>query len=67
MNTFKISAKRFYTLGLGEEQMQDSSRPSSPTNQQVQVVTVGLRADMTVSSEAGTVSREENVKKKKSR
>lgn len=67
VNTFKISAKRFYTLGLGEEQMRDLSRPSSPTNQQVQVVTVGLRADMAVSSEAGTVSREENVKKKKSR
>jgi outer membrane protein OmpA-like peptidoglycan-associated protein len=67
VNTFKISAKRFHTLGLGEEQLQDSNRPSSPTNQQVQVVTVGLRADTTPSSEVATGSREQNAKKKKSR
>jgi outer membrane protein OmpA-like peptidoglycan-associated protein len=67
VNTFKISAKRFHTLGLGEEQMQDSSRPSSPTNQQVQVVAVGLRAELTASSEAVAAPREEKPKKKKSR
>jgi OOP family OmpA-OmpF porin len=70
VNTFKISAKRFHTLGLGEEQMQDSNRPSSSTNQQVQLVTVGLRADMAPSSEAAAAPRKENAKnakKKKSR
>jgi OOP family OmpA-OmpF porin len=67
VNTFKISAKRFHTLGLGEEQLQDSNRPLSSTNQQVQVVTVGLRADTAPSSEVVARPREENAKKKKSR
>ena len=70
VNTFKISAKRFHTLGLGEEQMQDSAKPSSPTNQQVQVVTVGLRADMAPATEAAAAPHAEsakNAKKKKSR
>ena len=41
VNTFKISPKRLQTIGLGEEQLLDSARPSAPVNQQVQVVTVG--------------------------
>ena len=41
INTFKISPKRLQTIGLGEEQLLDSARPSAPVNQQVQVVTVG--------------------------
>ncbi len=41
INTFKISPKRLQTIGLGEEQLQDSARPSAAVNQQVQVVTVG--------------------------
>ncbi len=40
VNTFKISSKRLQTIGLGEEQLQDSARPAAPINQQLQVVTV---------------------------
>lgn len=38
---FKISPKRLQTLGLGEEQLQDSSRPASPANLRAQIMTVG--------------------------
>ena len=38
---FKISPKRLQALGLGEEQLQDSSRPASPANQRGQIMTVG--------------------------
>ncbi len=43
VNTFKVSPKRLHAVGLGEEQLQDAARPNAPINQQVQVVTVGLR------------------------
>jgi OmpA-OmpF porin, OOP family len=39
--TFKISPKRLQALGLGEEQLQDSSRPTSPANVRAQIVTIG--------------------------
>jgi OmpA-OmpF porin, OOP family len=41
VGTFKISPKRLQSIGLGEEQMLDSARPTAPVNQQFQVVTVG--------------------------
>jgi outer membrane protein OmpA-like peptidoglycan-associated protein len=40
VNTFKISSKRLQAVGLGEEQLQDTARPTAAINQQVQVVTV---------------------------
>jgi outer membrane protein OmpA-like peptidoglycan-associated protein len=40
--TFKISPKRLRALGLGEEQLQDSSHPASPANAGAQIATVGL-------------------------
>jgi OmpA-OmpF porin, OOP family len=40
VNTFKISSKRLQSLGLGEEQLQDSARPAAPVNQQLEVVAV---------------------------
>jgi OOP family OmpA-OmpF porin len=40
VTTFKISSKRLQAVGLGEEQLQDSVRPTAAINQQVQVVTV---------------------------
>jgi OOP family OmpA-OmpF porin len=40
VTTFKISPKRLQAVGLGEEQLQDSARPTAAINQQVQVVTV---------------------------
>jgi|SRR5665213_1727793 len=39
--TFKISPKRLQALGLGEEQLQDSSRPKSPANVRAQIATIG--------------------------
>jgi outer membrane protein OmpA-like peptidoglycan-associated protein len=41
INTFKISPKRLQAVGLGEEQLLDSARPTSPANQQVHVMTIG--------------------------
>jgi outer membrane protein OmpA-like peptidoglycan-associated protein len=41
ITTFKISPKRLQSLGLGEEQMLDSARPSAPANAQFQVITAG--------------------------
>jgi OmpA-OmpF porin, OOP family len=38
---FKISSKRVQALGLGEEQLLDSSRPASPANVRAQIVTIG--------------------------
>jgi OmpA-OmpF porin, OOP family len=40
VNTFKISSKRVQSLGLGEEQFIDQARPTSPVNQQIQIVTI---------------------------
>jgi OmpA-OmpF porin, OOP family len=40
VNTFKISSKRLQTLGLGEEQLQDSNQPTAAVNQQAAIVTV---------------------------
>jgi OOP family OmpA-OmpF porin len=41
VTTFKISPKRIKAIGLGEEQLQDSSHPTAAINQQIQVMTVG--------------------------
>jgi OmpA-OmpF porin, OOP family len=40
VNTFKISAKRLQTIGLGEEQLLDPARPTAPVNQQIQIMTI---------------------------
>ena len=39
--SFKISPRRLQALGLGEEQLQDSSRPASEANVRAQIVTIG--------------------------
>ena len=39
-NTFKISTKRLQTIGLGEEQLLDPTRPTAPVNQQIQIMTI---------------------------
>ena len=41
VNTFKVSPKRLLALGLGEEQLQDVSRPPSPANARVQLILLG--------------------------
>jgi outer membrane protein OmpA-like peptidoglycan-associated protein len=40
VNTFKISAKRIQAVGLGEEQLLDSARPTAPVNNQIQIMTL---------------------------
>jgi len=39
INTFKISAKRLQSVGLGEEQLLDAARPNAPVNNQLQILT----------------------------
>ena len=39
--TFKIAPRRLQALGLGEEQLRDSSRPTSPANVRAQIATIG--------------------------
>jgi OmpA-OmpF porin, OOP family len=41
VNTFKVSPKRLQAIGLGEEQLQDVNRPSSPANARVQIMAIG--------------------------
>jgi OOP family OmpA-OmpF porin len=40
VNTFKISSKRVFAVGLGEEQLQDANNPKAAVNQQAQIVTL---------------------------
>src|SRR5258707_3729724 len=40
VNTFKISSKRLQAVGLGEEQLLDSTRPAAPLNQGLHLMTV---------------------------
>ena len=42
INTFKIPSKRLQSIGLGEEQLLDSARPTAQVNQQVEVATIGI-------------------------
>jgi outer membrane protein OmpA-like peptidoglycan-associated protein len=45
VNTFKISAKRLQSIGLGEEQLLDPARPTAPINQQLQIITIAKVQD----------------------
>jgi outer membrane protein OmpA-like peptidoglycan-associated protein len=59
VNTFKISPKRLQAIGLGEEQLLDAVRPSAPTNQRIQVATVGsaLEPERPASAKAAPAPR----------
>ena len=67
VNTFKISAKRIQSLGLGEEQFIDQAHPTSPVNLQIQIVTIGKVPDTeTPAQPAGaTPATKKSAKKKK--
>lgn len=55
--SFKISPRRVLALGLGEEQLQDSSRPTSEVNVRTELVTIGkLPAVVSSPPAAGGVS-----------
>jgi outer membrane protein OmpA-like peptidoglycan-associated protein len=67
VNTFKISAKRIQSLGLGEEQFIDQARPTSPVNLQIQIVTTGKvpDAEPAATPAAATANAKKSAKKKK--
>jgi OOP family OmpA-OmpF porin len=66
VNTFKISAKRIQSLGLGEEQFIDQSRPTSLVNLQIQIVTTGKVPDTEpAATPAATPAAKKSAKKKK--
>jgi outer membrane protein OmpA-like peptidoglycan-associated protein len=66
VNTFKISAKRLQSLGLGEEQFIDQAHPTSPVNQQIQIVTIGKVPETEPAAQpAATPAAKKSAKKKK--
>lgn len=66
VNTFKISAKRLQSLGLGEEQFIDQARPTAPVNLQIQIVTIGKVPDTEpAAAPAATPAAKKPAKKKK--
>ena len=65
VNTFKISAKRLQSLGLGEEQFIDQAHPTSPVNLQIQIVTIGKVPEIETPAPAATAAAKKSAKKKK--
>ena len=65
VNTFKISAKRLQSLGLGEEQFIDQARPTSPVNLQIQIVTIGKVPDTEPPAQPGAATPAKKSAKKK--
>ena len=66
VNTFKISAKRLQSLGLGEEQFIDQAHPTSAVNLKIQIVTIGKVPDTEPAAPAAaTPAAKKSAKKKK--
>jgi OmpA-OmpF porin, OOP family len=65
INTFKISAKRLQSLGLGEEQFIDQAHPTSPVNLQIQIVTTGKVPDEPAAAPAAATAPAKKSAKKK--
>jgi OmpA-OmpF porin, OOP family len=67
VNTFKISAKRIQSLGVGEEQFIDQAKPASPVNLQIQILTVAKVPDQQPAAPpaAATTAAKKSSKKKK--
>ena len=64
VNTFKISAKRIQAVGLGEEQLLDSARPTAPVNNQIQIMTLS-KIPETEPTAAAPGAKKQPAKKKK--
>jgi OOP family OmpA-OmpF porin len=64
VNTFKISAKRIQSVGLGEEQLLDANRPNAPVNNQIQIMTLAKIPD-TEQPAAAPAAKKQSAKKKK--
>lgn len=65
VNTFKVSPKRLQALGLGEEQLQDINRPSSPANARVQIIVIGKFETADPATPAAAAPKGAAAKKKK--
>jgi outer membrane protein OmpA-like peptidoglycan-associated protein len=64
VNTFKISGKRIQSVGLGEEQLLDSARPTAPVNNQIQIMTLA-KIPETEQPAASPAAKKQPAKKKK--
>ena len=64
VNTFKISAKRIQSVGLGEEQLLDFARPTAPVNNQIQIMTLS-KIPETAAPVAAPAAKKQPAKKKK--
>jgi OOP family OmpA-OmpF porin len=64
VNTFKISAKRIQSVGLGEEQLLDSARPTAPVNNQIQIMTLS-KIPETEQPAATPAAKKQPAKKKR--
>jgi OmpA-OmpF porin, OOP family len=64
VNTFKISAKRIQSVGLGEEQLLDSARPNAPVNNQIQIMTLS-KIPETEQPAAAASAKKQPAKKKR--
>jgi outer membrane protein OmpA-like peptidoglycan-associated protein len=65
VNTFKISAKRIQSVGLGEEQLLDFARPTAPVNNQIQIMTLSKIPETEAPAAAATPAKKQPAKKKK--
>jgi outer membrane protein OmpA-like peptidoglycan-associated protein len=65
VNTFKISAKRIQAVGLGEEQLLDSARPTAPVNNQIQIMTLSKIPETEQPTAAAPGAKKQPAKKKK--
>lgn len=63
VNTFKISAKRIQSVGLGEEQLLDYARPTAPVNNQIQIMTLAKIPEP--AEQPATPAKKQPAKKKK--
>jgi OOP family OmpA-OmpF porin len=63
VNTFKISAKRIQSIGLGEEQLLDPAHPTSATNQQIQILTVAKLPEQSEQPAPAATSTPSSAKK----
>jgi len=64
VNTFKISAKRIQSVGLGEEQLLDSARPTAPVNNQIQIMTLSKIPDSAPPAVTAAAKKQPAKKKK---
>jgi outer membrane protein OmpA-like peptidoglycan-associated protein len=65
VNTFKISAKRIQSVGLGEEQLLDFARPTAPVNNQIQIMTLSKIPETEAPAAAAPAAKKQPAKKKK--